>query len=1198
MEVPDVNVRVLYDFEYTTKDGRQIKIKSGERLFLINKTNSDWWHVIRSSERRPFYVPATYVQEIRKSEGSTNSKENKFNSKVERQASADAVDEGEKQHQSLINVREDPVGFSMGYRNRSCSLEEKKMYSVKLSSVDRQRILSKGKFPIAQFKAYPEVVEEPEPKSIHDEEVDYVNLRKEGDGFVIDEENTGEVIKDSVKTYDDEVAAEKVEVIKTNDHEKLDGVDLLKPDVITDSGSGYSFVSGLCKNEVKKSESTSSLPVLSNIPHSSSLEELALEIQLKTYSLRSTIASVAANEDTKIQPLTNLSSDNKVPSTSNNSFESVLDSAIGCSDSSKEENKSKIDINLPSSPVPLPRKLHYVGSFKTKQERQKWAKQHFSPSELVSDPVDLSGDIKRKVAADEITCMEIEEPKHVKVEEKLTKSLDCGDRLQLQKIETDSKNIVSIAVNYESVSQSLNEKDKSSSFLESSRKTEEHLQQIHQNLGIAQEASAKMENLVALNAKHKRTFTFISEECPPDSADGHEGSKDNKTSIRIPFLQPKTTSLKDSTESIRGTSSTNSERGSTDSLLDIDKNSNSRKISCGTTTSESFIQTDGEDLDEGNSESETDSVVLGLNRIKMSKSQDGYKKKIPLTRNRRVDSHKTRYVQQAAPPSPAPLQTPTRVVMGDWNEYMTDDGRIFYYNTHTSEKSWKPPRLRSNSNEDKNDGSLSNVYSGSSSPLAEVDEKLIQSGLENLPLPAGWKTKLDEETGLACYINLVTGAKWFSSSDNEGRVYFFEENSNESSWSLPETNFVTNINESVSMGAQTTEKTTERNSNRVTKTRSMIFDDRREDTPAPQLIPRNWPQLRDGHMCVLKEGPLNRTKITENGKRLRKSWASSYVVLTELQLLFFKDIKTFTAMKTGDFRPEMSIDLNGSLIDKRDKVSSRKNVFVISTVFGLEVLIQCDCPIQAEEWLRSIQSAIKNLPSAIDSSNKVTKSSKDHPKQEDLLDDNKKVSRIGRSKSVKHEPAFGCYLEQVCGKEHPRVPVFVQHCIECIERTEENMKTDGLYRASGNLSQVQKIRLHVDQNKLSILDQEEDVHVLTGALKLFFRELKQPLIPFQLFSKALKASTHHNRKEKLSQFRDIIKNLPVPNHDTLKFLLQHLLRVTKYQEFNRMHIPNLAIVFGPTLMWPEQESQNMALDLMQQNLVIECFLVEFDYIFR
>jgi hypothetical protein len=48
--------------------------------------------------------------------------------------------------------------------------------------------------------------------------------------------------------------------------------------------------------------------------------------------------------------------------------------------------------------------------------------------------------------------------------------------------------------------------------------------------------------------------------------------------------------------------------------------------------------------------------------------------------------------------------------------------------------------------------------------------------------------------------------------------------------------------------------------------------------------------------CVLKEGTLNRTKITENGKKLRKNWAPAHVVLTELFLLFFKDAKTFEAM--------------------------------------------------------------------------------------------------------------------------------------------------------------------------------------------------------------------------------------------------------------------------------------------------------------
>lgn len=59
------------------------------------------------------------------------------------------------------------------------------------------------------------------------------------------------------------------------------------------------------------------------------------------------------------------------------------------------------------------------------------------------------------------------------------------------------------------------------------------------------------------------------------------------------------------------------------------------------------------------------------------------------------------------------------------------------------------------------------------------------------------------------------------------------------------------------------------------------------------------------------------------------------------------------------------------------------------------------------------------------------------------------------------EAVFGCLLENVSPNEAPRVPEFVQECIRCIESSEENMKTDGLYRASGNLSQVQKIRLQV-----------------------------------------------------------------------------------------------------------------------------------------
>lgn len=59
------------------------------------------------------------------------------------------------------------------------------------------------------------------------------------------------------------------------------------------------------------------------------------------------------------------------------------------------------------------------------------------------------------------------------------------------------------------------------------------------------------------------------------------------------------------------------------------------------------------------------------------------------------------------------------------------------------------------------------------------------------------------------------------------------------------------------------------------------------------------------------------------------------------------------------------------------------------------------------------------------------------------------------------EAVFGCSLQDVCSKDKSDVPDFVKYCIGVIESKDEHMNTDGLYRASGNLSQVQKIRMEV-----------------------------------------------------------------------------------------------------------------------------------------
>jgi len=51
-------VRSLYPFK-----GQDIEMEKGEVMFLLNKTNSDWWNV-RKGNGQDGFVPAKYVREI------------------------------------------------------------------------------------------------------------------------------------------------------------------------------------------------------------------------------------------------------------------------------------------------------------------------------------------------------------------------------------------------------------------------------------------------------------------------------------------------------------------------------------------------------------------------------------------------------------------------------------------------------------------------------------------------------------------------------------------------------------------------------------------------------------------------------------------------------------------------------------------------------------------------------------------------------------------------------------------------------------------------------------------------------------------------------------------------------------------------------------------------------------------------------
>ena len=79
-------------------------------------------------------------------------------------------------------------------------------------------------------------------------------------------------------------------------------------------------------------------------------------------------------------------------------------------------------------------------------------------------------------------------------------------------------------------------------------------------------------------------------------------------------------------------------------------------------------------------------------------------------------------------------------------------------------------------------------------------------------------------------------------------------------------------------------------------------------------------------------------------------------------------------------------------------------------------------------------------------------------------------------------------FSSITGRSYPSVFLFA------------GLDFDGLYRINGNQAQIQKLRFMVDNSQEDYSLDDYDVNVLTGALKLFFRELKEPLVPFQLYS--------------------------------------------------------------------------------------------------
>ncbi|KAJ4940554.1 hypothetical protein JOQ06_026851 [Pogonophryne albipinna] len=170
---------------------------------------------------------------------------------------------------------------------------------------------------------------------------------------------------------------------------------------------------------------------------------------------------------------------------------------------------------------------------------------------------------------------------------------------------------------------------------------------------------------------------------------------------------------------------------------------------------------------------------------------------------------------------------------------------------------------------------------------------------------------------------------------------------------------------------------------------------------------------------------------------------------------------------------------------------------------------------------------------------------------------------------------FGQRLEDTVQYEKkfgPRLaPLLVEQCVDFIR--ERGLDEEGLFRMPGQANLVKELQEAFDCGDKPLFDSNTDVHTVASLLKLYLRELPEPVIPFSKYEDFLTCAQllAKDEEEGVQELGRQVNTLPLPNYNLLTYICKFLDEVQSHCGENKMGVQNLATVFGPNILRPKME---------------------------
>uniref|UniRef100_A0A3Q3MJS6 Rho GTPase activating protein 45b n=1 Tax=Mastacembelus armatus TaxID=205130 RepID=A0A3Q3MJS6_9TELE len=232
---------------------------------------------------------------------------------------------------------------------------------------------------------------------------------------------------------------------------------------------------------------------------------------------------------------------------------------------------------------------------------------------------------------------------------------------------------------------------------------------------------------------------------------------------------------------------------------------------------------------------------------------------------------------------------------------------------------------------------------------------------------------------------------------------------------------------------------------------------------------------------------------------------------------------------------------------------------------------------------------------------------------------------------------FGREFAQVASCASDGIPFIITKCISEIERRALKMK--GIYRVNGVKTRVEKLCQAFENGKELVELSQCSPHDISNVLKLYLRQLPEPIMPFRLYNSLMGLAKESLQSEGdapegveaesssinpavgrgpelvdlgpdtdpevlvlVDKLKELLKELPKANLSTLRYIIRHLRRIAELEEDNKMSPSNLGIVFGPSLMRPRPTGATISLsslvDYPHQARIVEALIVFYSSIFQ